>query len=116
MRQTAGATNPSDPEKATPGSIRADYGLDMGRNLIHASDGVESATREIALYFRPEELLDWTRDTDRWIFEWTFGTQCQPSHQQPARQRETSLRLSLGPSIAQSRVNWRYEDRHSRHR
>jgi nucleoside-diphosphate kinase len=69
VRQTAGATNPSDPEKATPGSIRADYGLDMGRNLIHASDSAESAAREIALYFRPEELVEWSRDTDRWIFE-----------------------------------------------
>ncbi len=69
VRQTAGATNPTDPEKATPGSIRADFGLEMGRNLIHASDGPESAEREIALYFRPEEVIAWKRDTDRWVFE-----------------------------------------------
>ena len=69
VRQTAGATNPSDPDKATPGSIRADYGLEKGRNLIHASDGPESATREIALYFRPEELIAWPREIDRWVFE-----------------------------------------------
>ena len=66
VRQTIGATNPVE---AAPGSIRADFGIEKGRNLAHASDKPESAAREINLYFRPEELVDWTRDVDRWLFE-----------------------------------------------
>jgi nucleoside-diphosphate kinase len=66
VRETNGAT---DPIKATPGSIRADFGLDKGRNLVHASDGPESAERETALFFAPHELLEWPRDSDRWTFE-----------------------------------------------
>ncbi|MGI8925564.1 MAG: nucleoside-diphosphate kinase [Tepidiformaceae bacterium] len=58
VRQTAGTTDPVD-EAATPGSIRADLGLEKGRNLVHASDSAESAAREIALFFRPEEVLSW---------------------------------------------------------
>jgi len=66
VRNTIGSTNPAE---ATPGSIRADYGLERGRNLVHASDGPESAEREVALFFRPDEVLPWSRDTDRWLFE-----------------------------------------------
>ncbi len=66
VRATMGATNPVS---ATPGTIRADYALEIGRNLVHGSDGPETAQTEIALFFKPEELLDYTRDTDRWIFE-----------------------------------------------
>ena len=66
VRETNGAT---DPVKATPGSIRGDFGLDKGRNLVHASDSPESAEREIGLWFAPSELLSWSRDTDRWISE-----------------------------------------------
>lgn len=68
-RQTMGATNPVDPERASPGSIRADFGLQKGRNLVHGSDSPESARREIALWFRPEEVLPWARDNDRWVNE-----------------------------------------------
>ncbi len=64
VRRTLGATNPTE---ADPGTIRADYGLDVERNLTHGSDGSETAAREIALFFRPEELLDWARCTDPWI-------------------------------------------------
>lgn len=66
VRQTVGATSPVE---AAPGTIRADFGLDRGRNLVHASDKPESATREIALFFRPDELVAWERDGERWMFE-----------------------------------------------
>ena len=65
-RATMGATNPA---KAAPGTIRADLGLEMGRNLIHGSDGPETAQTEIALWFKPEELLNYSRTIDAWIFE-----------------------------------------------
>ncbi|MCY4616600.1 MAG: nucleoside-diphosphate kinase, partial [Chloroflexi bacterium] len=65
-RQTMGATRPTE---AAPGTIRGDLGLEVGRNLVHGSDGVESAAREIALFFGEEPLPSWERDTDRWIFE-----------------------------------------------
>lgn len=66
VRATMGATNPVT---AAPGTIRADYALEIGRNLVHGSDGPETAQTEIALFFKPEELLDYSRDTDKWIFE-----------------------------------------------
>ena len=66
VRATVGKTNPSD---AAPGTIRGDLGLEVGRNLIHASDGSESAAREIALWFGAGEVVGWARDTDRWISE-----------------------------------------------
>ena len=56
------------PAEATPGSIRADFGLEIGRNLVHASDGPETAATEIALWFG-DDLVSWERATDRWIFE-----------------------------------------------
>ena len=66
VRQTFGATAPLE---AAPGSVRADYGLEKGRNLTHASDGPEAAAREIALFFGEMQPLSWERDTDRWINE-----------------------------------------------
>ena len=66
IRQTVGATNPT---KAAPGTIRADLALDIGRNLIHASDAVETAAVEVDLWFRPEELVTWTRAGEEWSFE-----------------------------------------------
>jgi len=66
VRQTMGATNPT---QAAPGTIRHDYALETGRNLTHASDLPETGEKEIALWFKPEELVSWTRDTDRWTFE-----------------------------------------------
>jgi nucleoside-diphosphate kinase len=65
-RQTMGATNPVE---AATGSIRADFGLEKGRNLTHASDSTESAAREIALFFGEAAPASWARDTDRWTFE-----------------------------------------------
>ncbi len=66
VRQTVGATNPTN---AAPGSIRADLALDMRPNLIHASDGPETAAFELGLWFRPEEFVDWERGTERWAYE-----------------------------------------------
>ena len=66
VRQTMGATRPVE---AAPGSIRHDYGLSVGRNLTHASDGPETAAAEIALWFKKEELVTWQRPVDEWIFE-----------------------------------------------
>jgi nucleoside-diphosphate kinase len=66
VRATVGQTNPVE---ASPGSIRAELGLSIGRNLIHASDSAESAGRELDLWFQTEELLDYPRDMDRWILE-----------------------------------------------
>ncbi|MCY3734362.1 MAG: nucleoside-diphosphate kinase, partial [Chloroflexi bacterium] len=66
VRNTMGATNPLD---ATPGSIRADFGVDLGRNVIHGSDSPESGERELALFFAPSELVSWNRDVEGWIHE-----------------------------------------------
>ncbi len=65
VRNMVGATHPAE---ATAGSIRADYGLDIGRNLIHASDGPETAASEIALWFS-DSALEWTRSMQEWIVE-----------------------------------------------
>jgi len=59
----------TDPLEAAPGSIRGDLALMKGRNLVHGSDSVESAERELALWFRPEELVNWQRDGERWLVE-----------------------------------------------
>jgi nucleoside-diphosphate kinase len=66
VRNTVGATNPLN---AAPGTIRADLAVDIGRNLIHASDAPATAERELALWFKPEELVSYQRDVDRWVFE-----------------------------------------------
>lgn len=65
-REMMGATNPL---KALPGTIRGSYGIDIGRNIIHGSDSPESAQREIALFFKEEELIDYSREVDCWIYE-----------------------------------------------
>ena len=66
VRKTIGATNPA---AAEPGTIRGDLALETGRNLIHGSDSLESARREIALFFRDDEVRTYPRDVDRWVFE-----------------------------------------------
>lgn len=66
VRATMGKTNPVE---AAPGTIRGDLGLMTGRNLIHGSDGPESAQREVALFFGDRAVEGWARDTDRWILE-----------------------------------------------
>ncbi|MEW5939631.1 MAG: nucleoside-diphosphate kinase [Chloroflexota bacterium] len=66
IRQTMGATRPTE---AAPGSLRHDFALEVGRNLTHASDTVENGEKEVALWFKQEELVDWKREVDRWVFE-----------------------------------------------
>jgi nucleoside-diphosphate kinase len=66
VRQTMGSTRPVE---AAPGTVRHDFALEVGRNLTHASDSSQTAAEEVALWFAPEEILGWTREADRWIFE-----------------------------------------------
>jgi nucleoside-diphosphate kinase len=66
IRQTMGATRPTE---AAPGSLRHDFALEVGRNLTHASDTPENGANEVDLWFRSEELVNWTREVDRWVFE-----------------------------------------------
>ena len=66
VRNTMGATNPAD---SAPGTLRADLAVNIGRNLVHGSDSPESAEREIGLFFRPEEILSYSRNNDIWITE-----------------------------------------------
>ena len=66
MRSTMGSTNPKE---SAPGTIRGDYGLSIGLNLIHGSDSIDSAEREIALLFSQSEIIDYSRDLDKWITE-----------------------------------------------
>jgi len=65
-RKMIGATNPLNSE---PGTIRGDYGIDIGRNIIHGSDAVETAQREIALWFNDSELATWEPTLTKWIYE-----------------------------------------------
>ncbi|MBI4336227.1 MAG: nucleoside-diphosphate kinase [Chloroflexi bacterium] len=66
VRQLMGAT---DPLKSAPGTLRGDYGLDIGRNLVHGSDSPEAAEREVALFFSQKEIVDWPRSVEPWITE-----------------------------------------------
>ena len=63
VRAMIGATRPHE---AAPGTIRGDLAIETAQNLVHASDGAETAVAELALWFRPEELLAYDRDIDRW--------------------------------------------------
>jgi nucleoside-diphosphate kinase len=64
-RQVIGST---DPEKAAPGTIRFDFAQAPQRNIVHGCDSAESAKREMAIYFKPEEIISgWDREIDRWI-------------------------------------------------
>ncbi len=63
VRDMNGKTKPFE---ADPGTIRGDFALETAQNLVHASDGADAAGRELALWFRPEELLGYDRDIDRW--------------------------------------------------
>nr|AFK73702.1 nucleoside diphosphate kinase [Ostrea edulis] len=65
-RKMLGATNPLD---SNPGTIRGDYCIDVGRNICHGSDSVESAKREIDLWFKPEEVMDYSACSGPWIYE-----------------------------------------------
>ena len=64
-RKLIGATNG---RQAEPGTIRGDFGMDMGYNMIHGSDGEDTAAAELALWF-PEGVMEWTQDGQRWVYE-----------------------------------------------
>ncbi len=64
VRQTMGETNSA---KAAPGTIRGDFGIDLQYNLVHGSDSVENAGKEISIFFSPEEIFNYPRDIDRWV-------------------------------------------------
>lgn len=66
VRGLAGST---DPVEASPGTIRGDHGLDIGRNVIHGSDAPETASQEIKLWFEQDELLDYARVDEPWLSE-----------------------------------------------
>ncbi|PGH04236.1 nucleoside diphosphate kinase [Blastomyces parvus] len=65
-RTILGATNPL---ASAPGTIRGDYAIDVGRNVCHGSDSVENAKKEIALWFKPEELVQYQQSQANWIYE-----------------------------------------------
>ncbi len=64
LRRFCGSTKA---EEALPGTIRGDYAMHTGLNIIHASDSSESAAREMSLFFKPEEIIDWKDGNDGWI-------------------------------------------------
>lgn len=66
VRNTMGATNAAE---ALPGTIRGDYALEIGFNIVHGSDGPETARQEINLFFKPEELVDYSVATAQWVHE-----------------------------------------------
>jgi nucleoside-diphosphate kinase len=65
IRQMMGET---DPAKAHSGTIRGDFGIDIGHNLVHGSDSLENASKEIDLFFSAEEIFDYDRELDTWIY------------------------------------------------
>lgn len=66
VRKMMGATNPANAEV---GTIRGDFCVDIGRNIVHGSDSVESANREIGIFFKPEEIHDWKRTSEPHLYE-----------------------------------------------
>jgi nucleoside-diphosphate kinase len=63
-----GLMGETDPANARPGTIRGDFGIDIGRNLIHGSDSVENASKEIGLFFSEDEIFSYDRELDKWIY------------------------------------------------
>jgi nucleoside-diphosphate kinase len=70
-RNMMGATFGS---KAAPGTVRGDYGVSNSFNLIHGSDSPEAAQRELGLFFKPEELIDWAPAGQGWVYDMSKGT------------------------------------------
>jgi nucleoside-diphosphate kinase len=66
LRSMIGKT---DPKEASPGTIRGDFGIDVGRNIVHASDSLESAKKEIDLFFSSGEILGYSRPGEEWVYE-----------------------------------------------
>jgi nucleoside-diphosphate kinase len=65
IRRIMGET---DPAKASSGTIRGDFGIDIGHNLVHGSDSLENASKEIGLFFSAEEIFNYDRELDTWIY------------------------------------------------
>jgi len=63
LRKLAGATNP---DSAEPGTIRGDYGVTTKKNIVHASDSIETAVREISIFFKPEEIINCSDSLKEW--------------------------------------------------
>jgi nucleoside-diphosphate kinase len=88
VRQTMGATRPTD---ADPGTIRHDFGLEIGRNLTHASDSLATAESEVALWFRPDELVSWERRRPVGVRRWSGLTGAtEHAGWRPVRQRSSN--------------------------
>ena len=66
VRKMVGAT---DPHEANPGTIRGDYGIEIGRNIVHAADSPESAERELDIFFDKSEYNNYTRAEETWTYE-----------------------------------------------
>lgn len=66
MRKIMGKTNPLE---ADIGTIRGSFGIDIGKNIVHGSDSLESAKREISIFFKNDELINWKPDIQKWIYE-----------------------------------------------
>ncbi|MCL2148200.1 MAG: nucleoside-diphosphate kinase [Methanomassiliicoccaceae archaeon] len=64
-----GMMGKTNPQESAPGTIRGDFGMVTGMNLIHGSDSPQSAAREISIFFKPEELIPYRRTADDWIYE-----------------------------------------------
>jgi len=64
LRKMCGSTKA---EEAAPGTIRGDYAMHTGLNIVHASDSTESAAREVGLFFRPDDIVAWPDGNDGWI-------------------------------------------------
>jgi len=65
IRQMMGET---DPAKAQPGTIRGDFGIDIGHNLVHGSDSLKNVSKETGLFFSAEEIFNYVRELDTWIY------------------------------------------------
>jgi len=91
----------TDPLKSEPGTIRGDFGIDSGRNVVHGSDSVESAEREINLWF-PEGVKDYPRALDNIIYEWLDGTPEEDKKEQtsevPKTTEEESVQTTKTPT------------------
>merc|ERR1712029_253315 len=94
-RTMLGATNPKD---SAPGTIRGDLCIDVGRNIIHGSDSVESANKEISLWFKPEELSKWRPFQVEWVYEEEELDKTKPQMQQTPK---TVDNLSSGLSASE---------------
>ena len=58
----------TDPKASSPGTLRGDFGINLSRNVVHGSDSPASAEREISIFFRPGEILEFTRNDEGWVY------------------------------------------------